>query len=219
MNATTMGARIAQRRKEKSMTQEALAQVLGVSNQAVSKWESDICCPDIQLLPALCDALEMTLDALFGREASQPQPPFEPELLITSHLPWADDNDLHAVLFQGHRLLRGGERFRQEYDAVRKSVTLHFTGTAEDIHSDFSVTCTDTDVRGDITAGGSITCDRVGGDAKAGQALTCTTVGGDVQAGASVQCGDVGGDVRAGADITCGDIRGDVQAGTIRRGS
>ena len=63
-----MGARISAHRKNKGLTQEALANTLGVSNQAVSKWESDVCCPDIALLPQLVDALEMTLDELFGRE-------------------------------------------------------------------------------------------------------------------------------------------------------
>lgn len=194
MDELTMGARIARRRKEQNMTQEALAQILGVSNQAVSKWEGDVCCPDIQLLPALCDALGITLDGLFGRAAPQPQPA---ELLVSADLPWPDDGDVHAVLFQGHRLLRGGDRFRQEYNAVRESVTLHFTGTAEDIYSDFSVTCTDTAVRGDVHAGQSVNCGSVGGDARAGQDLTCTTVGGDVAAGLGIQCGDVQGDVNA----------------------
>ena len=53
MEESTMGARILRRRKEKGLTQEALANQLGVSNQAVSKWEGDVCCPDLQLLP-LC---------------------------------------------------------------------------------------------------------------------------------------------------------------------
>ena len=66
-----MGARIARYRKELGLTQEALAHRLGVTNQAVSKWEGDVCCPDIQLLPALADALGLSLDALFGRETPE----------------------------------------------------------------------------------------------------------------------------------------------------
>ena len=52
MEELRMGARIARYRKELGLTQEALAHRLGVTNQAVSKWEGDVCCPDIQLLPA-----------------------------------------------------------------------------------------------------------------------------------------------------------------------
>ena len=54
-------------RKELGLTQEALAQKLGVTNQAVSKWESGQSCPDIALLPALADLFGITIDALFGR--------------------------------------------------------------------------------------------------------------------------------------------------------
>ena len=67
-----MGARISAHRKNKGLTQEALANTLGVSNQAVSKWESDVCCPDIALLPQLVDALEMTLDELIATIHSHP---------------------------------------------------------------------------------------------------------------------------------------------------
>lgn len=69
LEESTMGARILRRRKEKGLTQEALANKLGVSNQAVSKWEGDVCCPDLQLLPLLADTLELSLDELFGRES------------------------------------------------------------------------------------------------------------------------------------------------------
>lgn len=68
------GARILRRRKEKGLTQEALANKLGVSNQAVSKWEGDVCCPDLQLLPLLADTLKLSLDELFGRESKESPP-------------------------------------------------------------------------------------------------------------------------------------------------
>lgn len=64
----TLGNKIAYLRKQQGLTQEALAQKLEVTNQAVSKWESDTCCPDIALLPKLADVFGVTIDALFGRE-------------------------------------------------------------------------------------------------------------------------------------------------------
>ncbi len=53
-------------RKEKGVTQEQLADKVGVSPQAVSKWELSSC-PDPQLLPAIADFLGVTIDELFGR--------------------------------------------------------------------------------------------------------------------------------------------------------
>lgn len=67
----TIGARIAEQRKQKGMTQEALAETLGVSAQAVSKWENDVSCPDISLLPALAEKLEISLDELLGGKKAE----------------------------------------------------------------------------------------------------------------------------------------------------
>lgn len=64
----SLGENIAKYRKEKGFTQEALAKKLDVTNQAVSKWENNQCCPDTLLLPKIADILEVTIDALFGRE-------------------------------------------------------------------------------------------------------------------------------------------------------
>lgn len=60
----TIGNRISKYRKAKGMTQEELAGKLGVSSQAVSKWENDQSCPDIGLLPQLCKVLDITTDEL-----------------------------------------------------------------------------------------------------------------------------------------------------------
>lgn len=57
---------IAALRKAKGYTQEQLGEILGVSNQAVSKWESAITYPDIMLLPKIADALDTTLNGLYG---------------------------------------------------------------------------------------------------------------------------------------------------------
>ncbi len=53
-------------RKQSNMTQEELAKALGVSNQAVSKWESGQCYPDIQLLPELSRIFNVSIDILMG---------------------------------------------------------------------------------------------------------------------------------------------------------
>ena len=70
----TMGRRIAALRKERKMTQDALAQELGVSPQAVSKWEHDLSCPDIGLLPKLARVLGVSTDYLLdgGEDALLP---------------------------------------------------------------------------------------------------------------------------------------------------
>ena len=205
-------------RRASGMSQEELAEKLGVSRQAVSKWESDVCCPDIALLPQLVDALEMTLDELFGRE-SKAAIANDQVLPVAAGLPWEDDDSIHAVLFQGHRLLqpKEGSLFRRDkYDEIRKSVELHFSGTAQDIYSDFSVVCTDSTISGSVRAGDGVTCTDVGGDVTAGDDVTCGNVGGDVSANDSVRCGDVQGNVRASDSVTCGDISGSVSAERVR---
>ena len=56
----TLGRRIARLRLEHGMTQERLARELGVTAQAVSKWENDLSAPDIMLLPELARTLGVT---------------------------------------------------------------------------------------------------------------------------------------------------------------
>lgn len=62
--ANTLGARIAGHRKRLGITQEQLAEAMGVSFQAVSKWENDLSCPDITLLPQLSDYFHVSVDEL-----------------------------------------------------------------------------------------------------------------------------------------------------------
>ena len=111
----TLGAQIALLRKQKNITQEALAQRLGVTNQAVSKWESEQCCPDVTLLPKLADIFGISMDELFGRSAPGNQ----------SKLP--EDGTLRIVLFQGNHRLTDQE--------LCKDVTIHWEGTVGDLRS------------------------------------------------------------------------------------
>lgn len=72
-----MGARIGELRRARGLTQEAVAEQLGVSAQAVSKWENDASCPDIMSLPKLAELLGTTTDALLSGE-KEPEVQFVP---------------------------------------------------------------------------------------------------------------------------------------------
>lgn len=63
----SLGKKISELRKEKGITQEELADKLGISPQAVSKWENDLSCPDIMSLPDIADIFGITIDELFGK--------------------------------------------------------------------------------------------------------------------------------------------------------
>ena len=68
----TIGKRITLLRKEKGLTQEELATHMGVSPQAVSKWENDQTCPDISALPRLARLLGVSVDELLEGKAELP---------------------------------------------------------------------------------------------------------------------------------------------------
>ena len=79
--AKTLGARIAQLRKEKGMTQLELAQQMGVTDKAVSKWERDLSCPDINTIPRLAQVLGVSMDELMQIYTSD-----KPEHEVSIHL-------------------------------------------------------------------------------------------------------------------------------------
>ncbi len=60
-----IGERILEYRREHGISQREFGELLGVTSQAVSKWERDICCPDITLLPELTKILGIGMQELF----------------------------------------------------------------------------------------------------------------------------------------------------------
>ena len=72
MNQANIGSYIARKRREKNLTQEQLAERLGVSNKTISKWENGKCMPNYSVIEALCQALSITLPELMdGEDAAE----------------------------------------------------------------------------------------------------------------------------------------------------
>ena len=71
MNQIASGKFISQKRKEKNLTQEQLAEKLGVSNKTVSKWETGKCMPDYSVVKILCEELDITIAELFDGKCAE----------------------------------------------------------------------------------------------------------------------------------------------------
>lgn len=111
-----IGNTIARLRRERRMTQEALAEVLGVSAPTVSKWENSTTCPDIALLPVIADVFGVSIDALFGRNGVSR--PIEPEDMYDVGM----DELLHLIARTGKNVGAAWtvEQFCKEYTQYAK---------------------------------------------------------------------------------------------------
>ena len=208
--------KIAELRRAAGMTQDALAEKLGVTFQAVSKWENALSCPDIALIPVIADIFGVSIDTLFGKDA--------PKTAIPSELPWENDGKLYAVLFHGTRLVT-----KQEYTNEKMNVTVNIHGSVCDMISDFNVSCDN--VTGDLRAG-SVSCDTVQSENVSAGTITCHSIEGSVFSNAisshyisgdaitnsgKIQCDKIEGNA-TGAIISCQEIMGgvSVQNGTFK---
>ena len=100
----TLGKRIIAHRKRLGMTQDRLAEQLGVTAQAVSKWENDQSCPDITMLPKLAEIFGISIDALLG--CAPQEKVFDAEVVQTEyHEDDTQEND-------GIHIQKGGWEFK-----------------------------------------------------------------------------------------------------------
>ncbi len=98
-----IGSNIKKYRKQRKITQEQLAEVLGVSDQAVSRWENGTTYPDIELLPTIALYFRVTLDELMGMEAIK------------------DESDIEDILKQRKEFKTRGEVVKS-YEMLREAV-------------------------------------------------------------------------------------------------
>ena len=71
MSNKTIGEIISYLRKEKGMTQNELAQKMSVTDKAVSKWERNLSCPDINSIPKLAEILGVSVEKLLNAQTKQ----------------------------------------------------------------------------------------------------------------------------------------------------
>lgn len=198
----TIGKNIAKLRRARELTQAELGEMLGVSNQAVSKWESEATMPDVMLLPALADVFGCSIDALFSREGESGSDD-------SVDLSWEDDDVIRGVVFRGRTVL-------QAEDASEGDIRFRIEGNAPSVYSASTIIvegnaiggCTSSE--GGITVGGYITgeCTAAGDITAGGRIMGACTAGGDIRA-----TGNITGACTAGGDIHAASIFGDVDGG------
>ena len=187
-------------RKQKSLTQEQLAELIGVSYQAVSKWETEKCLPDITVLPKLSDVFECNIDDLFSKTSN-----------CNNIIDWEDDDTIRCVVFKGNKLLKAS--IPTDYQELKK-ITFEIEGDAKSIECQCNLSVNGS-VSGGATSNGEII---IGGNLSGG--VNCC---GDVTAGFHISGGiNANGDVIVGGNLT-GEIhtnrdivvKGNVSAGTM----
>ncbi len=119
MNANfNLGDNIAYYRKIIGLSQEQLAEILGITKGAVSKWEQKICCPDVTLLPSIADLFQVSIDELFGRTINK-----EPVYELVENTPWDDDKKMRVAFYHGKKLITYTENDIKRGD---NQINLHF---------------------------------------------------------------------------------------------
>jgi len=229
--AQILSERILALRKEKGLTQEALAQQLGVSFQAVSKWENEQSCPDIALLPLLAEVFEVSVDSLFGREAKEEQAAEGPSSMqgarreeewgsnpvfsACMELPWPDDQTIRGVVCWGRKILSHDRIPKRQFvfDASLPEYTWILRYSPLNVTAKCGL-AVEGNIQGGASVGSHMRCNDIGGDVSVGSHMSCRDVlKGGVSAGSHIKCGNVGGNASAGSHIVCGNVGGSADAG------
>ena len=186
-----IGSNIKALRISAGLTQEQLAGSLGVSFQAVSKWETSANTPDIQLLPQIAKLFCISIDALFADDIGDYQA--DSELI-------KDDDVFRVVQFRGRRMVRVQRVLSKDCPPIE----IAFPRNCNDSTQYFKVevyghVIADGSINGDVVCHGSVQCSELNGE------LRCD---GDVRAGtinssSNIKCRDI----LECYKLTCADIQ------------
>ncbi len=213
-----LAANIFKHRKRSGLSQDELAQRLGVTFQAVSKWENAKAAPDIAFLPIMADIFGCYIDELFSREVKS-----EIHYDHCAAFPWPDDTVIRGVVCEGRKIL--------QCNALLDRFTFEITGEAKHVQSECNIEVNG-NVSGGCKAGKNINVSGVvsggcnsgaeivvgghlsGGCNSGGDVTVRGSFSGGCNTGGDIVCGGIlSGDINCGGEIT---VKGDVEAEKIK---
>ena len=200
-----IGKNIKYLRQQQGLTQEQVAEHLGVTYQAVSKWENDTNTPDIALLPEIASLFGVLIDALFADEIVGGGS--IPELI-----PFVKDDDvIRIVQMRGTKVLAVSPR----PSANEPPIEIAFPRNCNNSTQYFKVevygsVVSDGSINGDVICHQGLQCADINGDVICKQGgITCKTLNGDC-ATLGIACMTLNGSVKADKDVKAATITGDV---------
>lgn len=196
-------------RKERNITQDVLAEVLDISVQAISKWETGVSLPDIMQLPKIAQYYGISIDYLFYSNETREN---------REYLNIPDDDILRIIQFKGNKIL-GEDMWEQD-----KVITLKFPDEISEnkrVHEVNIVAWGNIEVNGNVggyvESRSYINCGNVGGYVESKGNVSCGNVHGYVECEEYIMCGNISGYLDADGNVTCGDVMNYVEcSGNIR---
>ncbi len=155
-----IGTNIRTLRTKHNWTQEQLAEKLGISYQAVSKWENHQNTPDITLLPTLASLFGISIDALFAED-----PAVDPNL--ASYL--KDDGVIRIIQLRGKEVIRVTEKPDRDAPPIEIAFPHDCNNRTQYFRVEvFGHLCTDSSINGDVVCHQTLQCGSINGDVHAG---------------------------------------------------
>lgn len=207
-------------RCDKGISQETLAEVCGVSMQAVSKWENEQSCPDISFLPLLAEYFGVSTDYLLTGQNNNTENADNDFVSNLSQQVFEDDV-LYILQYRNGKILDkkqwNKERLENRDVAIRIQFADEFSKPSSEFHIEVwgNADIEAPDAKMNLNAGGNVNCGTIHGNIRAGANVNCDVVEGGVSAGNGVKCETIEGGVSAGNSVNCCTIEGDASAGTI----
>ena len=190
-------------RKEANASQEALAERLGVTSQAVSKWECMQSIPDIEVMIEMCELFGISLDKLILNKDPEViyervEVPCGEQRIAHTFSALPDDSDVRVLQFKGQTLLI--EDRLADTDTIKIQIPKAAFGRYTNVHVIGNV-----EIDGDVS--GDLACGNISGNLSCGGDIACTAVEKIIECDGDIACTNVNEIGSCGGDIACQNIQ------------